>query len=342
MLKFCLIGGFMKKVTLETIAKEVGVSKVAVFKALNNKSGISEALREKIVKVSKDMGYVRSKKHSFENLHFLYAIDKKFFLTSSEQFYTSIYYYLTCECEKINSTLRIVFLDEDSDSISIVKNTITGSKERIDGIFVAGEVSKDFISGLEEFTQPIVFIDFYSPIYNYSYIHIDNYYLSYSLTQHLIDMGHEKIGFVGDTKATSAIADRYYGYKKALTENMLPIYATWHINKNIEHSNDINDILPQDMPTAFVCHCDPAAHKMYAALNAKNYSIPNDVSIVSFDNTTLCEHILPTLSSAGCNKETIAKKSFSTILELLVDKSKVLNVILNPVFVQRNSIKKIK
>jgi LacI family transcriptional regulator len=329
----------VKKVTLETIAKDVGVSKVAVYKALNNKSGISDELRQKINVVAKQMGYVKTKKHHYENLNFVYAIDKNFFLTSSEQFYTSIYYYLTCECERINSTLRIVFLDESTDNITTLKNAVSSIKDRIDGIFIAGEVKKDFLNRLDNFAQPIVFIDFYSPVYSYSYIHIDNYYLSYALTQYLIDQGHKKIGFVGDIKSTSSIADRYYGYKKALSESGLETHQSWHINQNIEHTNDLNHILPNIMPTAFVCHCDPAAHKMYAAIHAKNLTIPKDVSIVSFDNTTLCENIIPTLSSAGCNKETIAKKSFSTMLEMMSDKSKVLNVTLSPTFAVRNSIR---
>jgi LacI family transcriptional regulator len=334
-------GEKMKKVTLETIAQEIGVSKVAVFKALNGKGGVSEELKAKIQVVANNLGYTRTKKKFNDNMHFIYAINKNFFLTSSEQFYTSIYYYLTCECEKINSNLRIVFLDDQQDNISVLRNIASNSKDKIDGIFIAGEVSRGLIEGLESFVQPIVFIDFYSPLYNYSYIHTDNYYLSYMLTQHLIDCGHKNIGFVGNIGSTSAIADRYYGFKKALCENKLEYHPSWHINQNIEHLNDLTGLLPQTLPTAFVCHCDPAAHKMYAALNARNLTIPNDVSIISFDNTKLCDNILPTLTSAGCNKETIAKKSFSAMLEVLADKNKVINTILKPVFTIRNSVRDI-
>lgn len=329
----------MKKVTLETIAQQVGVSKVAVFKALNNKSGISQELKSKIISIAKDLGYAKSKKRSFEGLCFIYAIDKNFFLTASEQFYTSIYYYLARECELIRSSLRIVFLEDSSDNSVILRAAIDNSKEKIDGIFIVGEVSHQFIQSLSSFSQPIVFIDYYNPLFNFTYIHSDNYYLSYMLTQYLIDKGHKDIGFVGNVASTSAIADRYFGYQKALAENNLNFNKTWHINQNIERLNDVSGLLPERLPSAFVCHCDPAAHKLYAAVNSRFLNVPNDVSIISFDNTTLCENILPTLTSAGSNKESIAKKSISTMLEVLSDKSKVLNITIKPYFSIRNSVK---
>lgn len=329
----------MKKITLETIAQEVGVSKVAVHKALNHKSGVSEELRQRIITTATELGYSKVKKHQYDQLNLIYAINKSFFLTSSEQFYTSIYYYLTVECEKINSNLKIVFLDSDQSDVTTLLQTIESSKERIDGIFVAGEVRRRFIESMNATELPVIYIDYYSPLYNNSYIHLDNFHLSYRLTQYLIDKGHRDIGFVGDIRTTAAIADRYFGYRKALTANHLTFNETWHINENIEHLNDINGTLPENLPTSFVCHCDPAAYKMYVALNLRDLHIPNDVSIVSFDNTALSENVIPRLTSAGCDKEVIAKKSMQAMLEVVNDPNKVINVPLKPVFAIRDSVK---
>jgi len=124
-----------------------------------------------------------------------------------------------------------------------------------------------------------------------------------------------------------------------LTANGLTFIENWHINENIEHLNDINGTLPKDLPTSFVCHCDPAAYKMYVALNLRDLHIPNDVSIVSFDNTALSENVIPRLTSAGCDKEVIAKKSMQAMLEVVNDPNKVINIPLKPVFAIRDSVK---
>ncbi len=329
----------MKKVTLDTIAQEVGVSKVAVHKALSGKRGVSESLRKTIIDTANHLGYDMSFKKRLDKLNFIYAIHKNFFLTSSEQFYTSIYYYLTVECEKINSSLKIVFLDDTGTSDDILRQTIETSREKIDGIFIAGEVSRTFIESIEKIEIPKIFIDYYSPLHMNSYIHVDNYSLSYQLTQYLIDNGHQQIGFVGDIRQTSAIADRYFGFLKALNENGLIYNNTWHINENIEHLNDLNGILPKSLPTAFVCHCDAAAYKMYVALNMRDLHVASDVSVVSFDNTTLSENVIPTLTSAGCSKDLIARKSFSAMLDVVADAQKVLNIVLKPTFAIRNSVR---
>lgn len=332
----------MKKVTLDSIAQEVGVSKVAVHKALSGKRGVSDSLRKTIIATANQLGYDTSFKNRLEKLNFLYAIHKNFFLTSSEQFYTSIYYYLTVECEKINSSLKIVFLDDSITNDDILRQTMSTSRESFDGIFIAGEVSRKFIESIADITIPKIFIDYYSPLHPYSYIHVDNYSLSYQLTQYLIDNGHQQIGFVGDIRQTSAITDRYFGFMKALHENGIPYHHVWHINENIEHLNDLNGILPKTLPTAFVCHCDAAAYKMYVALNMRDLHVSNDVSIVSFDNTTLSENVIPTLTSAGCSKDLIAKKSFSAMLDVVADPAKVLNILLKPTFAIRNSVRNLK
>jgi LacI family transcriptional regulator len=329
----------MKKVTLDTIAREVGVSKVAVHKALAGKRGVSDELRKTIIETADRMGYEQMPKKRLEHLNLLYAIHKNFFLTSSEQFYTSIYYYLSVECEKVESVLKIVFLDDTLSADAVLRTAIDSSREPVDGIFIAGEVSRDFIESIEDIMIPKVFIDFHSPLLQHTSIHVDNYSLSFQLTQYLIDNGHKDIGFVGDIRQTSAIADRYFGYLKAMNENGLTANPKWHINQNIEHANDLTGILPSSLPTAFVCHCDAAAYKMYVALNMRDLHVATDVSIVSFDNTTLAENVIPALTSAGCSKDLIAKKSFQAMLDVVQDPAKTLSITLKPTFAVRDSVR---
>jgi LacI family transcriptional regulator len=157
----------------------------------------------------------------------------------------------------------------------------------------------------------------------------------------LIDQGHKKIGFVGNIHKTSAIADRYFGYNKALIEHDLSFNPEWHINVNIEKRNDLSDLSIKYYPTAFICHCDAAARWLYTALATKNLSVPQDISIISFDNTPLCDTLIPKLTSAGPKKENYAKRAFSLMMNALSSSGKPQQIKINAELVERESIKTI-
>lgn len=332
----------MKKVTLEQIGNTLNVSKVAVYKALNDKPGISDTLRDKIKEVATEVGYIPCNTKYKTNLKFAYLVNKDFFLTTAEQFYTAIYYYLNIECAKVDSTLEIIFFEKDTVSISQLKSAINNApKNHYSGLFIAGEIKEEVLSNLKELKTPIVFIDFYSALYKYDYVYLDNYNLSYYATKHLISNGHSNIGFIGDIRTTSSICDRFLGFTKAMIEQNLSINQDWIIRQNIEKENNIENILPSRLPTAFVCHCDSAAHKLYLLLKLRGVTVPEDVSVISFDNTDICKSANPPLTSVGVSKEKYATKSMEAMMNILNGTKHRSNTILHSQISIRNSVKNI-
>jgi LacI family transcriptional regulator len=326
----------MEKATLASIAEKMGVSTVAVFKALNDKSGVSEELKKKIKAYAKTVGYEPKSSHvDISKKNFLFFIAKDFFLTPLEQFYSTIFYFLTAECNHINSTLQICFINPE-DPVEGMKKDIDSFKP--DGIFIASEIPSSIIDYFRASPLPVVFVDYFSPLYPCNYVYVDNYQASYMLTRYLIKKGHQKIGFVGDIGRTNAIADRYFGCRKAFNEAKLPFNEAWHINKNMERESE-NVVLPsaEEMPTAFICHCDAAAQKLYAMLGARGLSVPNDVSVASFDNNTLCDILVPKLTSIGPHKDTYAKRALSVMVEAL--KGKHSDYQIRSHLVERESVK---
>ncbi|MBO4573001.1 MAG: LacI family DNA-binding transcriptional regulator [Clostridia bacterium] len=329
----------MQKITLEKIAADMGVSKVAVYKALNDKKGVSDALREKIKIYADSLGYVgKSSETDIKNKKYLFFVNQDFFLTPSEQFYSPISYFLSAECTKTNSFLQIAFL-ENTNTVEKMKEVINTFVPN--GLFVAGQTKPEVLKYLSSCRLPIVYIDYYSPIYNLHYIYVDNYNSSYMLTKYLIDNGHKKIGFVGNVSVTSSIADRFFGYRKALCEYGIKFDPVWHIDDNLEKNNNLSDVLPESIPTAYVCHCDAAAQKLYTALSLKGLKIPDDVSVVSFDDTPLCDNLFPALTSIGPKKDVFAKKAFNTMIDALNEKSKCSAVPIKAVLTKRDSVKEL-
>ena len=154
--------------------------------------------------------------------------------------------------------------------------------------------------------------------------------------------GHRHIGFVGEVGRTSAVADRYYGYIKALAEARIAFNPAWHINKNVEISGDFTLSLNDNPPTAFICHCDAAAQWMYASLANRGLRIPDDVSIASFDNTAICDTMMPGLTSIGPDKDTYAKKALEAMGIALETPMQPHETRIVPRLVERDSVVKIR
>ncbi len=329
----------MAKVTLEKIALEIGCSKVAVYKALSDKKGVGEELRARIKAYAETVGYVRHPSLlEAKNKKFIFFISQDFFLMPSEQYYSTIFYFLSAECNKSSSLLQIAFL-EPQKTFERMEAVIASYKP--DGIFIAGQIDEAIMKRLDRIVPATIVVDYFSPVYPGNYVYVDNFHLSYVLTRYLIGKGHARIGFVGDVTKTSSIADRYFGYLKALTEAGIKPDADWHVNVNIERNVDVPVISFKNLPTAFLCHCDAAAQWMYTSLAIKGLRIPDDVSVVSFDNTPLCDSLMPKLTSAGPQKDYYAKKAFGAMLEVLANPNRNVHVPIKTNLVERGSVKSI-
>lgn len=203
-------------------------------------------------------------------------------------------------------------------------------RETLSGIFVAGELEQRYMNGIRELGVPCIVLDFYSPVYPNNYIHINNFHLGFTAAEYLIGKGHTRIGFVGDVYSTHAVCERYLGYCKALITHKIAANSEWHINMNLEHGAEIDNILPAVLPTAFITHCDSAAQKLYIALRLAGLSVPGDVSIVSFDNTALCKVLNPTLTSVGVDTARFAAKGLESMDKLMKGYAKRINIELPP------------
>lgn len=325
-----------KKVSMATIAEKLNVSTVTVHKALKNQSGVSAELRQKILDLADELGYERPEQQPHP-LNFVHLIQKDFLLSESEQYYTVIYYYLSRACAGIGAKLHFVVHDSLPATIANIKSLM--KETTVDGVFISGQIERALLFEIEKLDLPVVCVDFFSSDYDFNYIYVDNYYASYTLTKYLINRGHRRICFVGDIKFSNAIADRYFGYLRALNRYDIP--ENLHINENIERSFSAVEPDIGEMPTAFICHCDRAASVLYAYLEKRGLRIPDDVSVISFDNTDICRVLTPRLTSFGVDKELLASHAFQLMQRAMKRRGKDdLNYIkLNLTLYERDSVK---
>ena len=112
-------------------------------------------------------------------------------------------------------------------------------------------------------------------------------YGTYRLTSHMIRRGHREIGFVGSIKVTSSIMDRFLGYYRAMLLNDLQVREEWILPDRGLTGGLVDPVLPEELPTAFVCNCDITARMVIRLLREKGLRVPQDVSVTGFDDFPL-------------------------------------------------------
>ncbi|NLY18930.1 MAG: LacI family transcriptional regulator [Clostridiaceae bacterium] len=300
-----------KRVSMQTIADMLNISKVTVFKAINNQPGVSEELRKKIIKLCNELGYDKwAGNSSKSSCNLAYIVPKRYFL-ENENFYSSIYYYLNKECQREKIQLSLYIIDAHSEENCILPSQVQAS--HFNGLLIGGELNFPFLHALAKTKIPMVFIDFYISGFKSDCIVVDNYYVGYVATNYLVEKGHRDIGFLGDPKQTTSISDRFFGYRKALFSHDLQYNKNWQIvnNDKITGYYHLDFDLPDKLPTAFICHCDMAAYFLMQKLSAYKIKVPDDVSIISFDNTQLSQDCNPPLTTIDISKKEFAKKALS-------------------------------
>ncbi len=324
------------KVTMQTIAEKLKVSKVTVSKALNGRPGVSLELRKHILEVSRDMGYQipKTRQPSAETT-FGFVVPSRFFL-ETDKFYTKIYYYLSRRCDTAGYALSLRILDRQEEELLVPPFPSTNP---VSALFIAGELHEPYLQSLKDLA-PIVALDFCDPHLAMDAVVIDNFYASYSATLYLARQGHQSIGFVGDPSYSSSVADRYYGYLKAMAECGFPAPSDWCISVNDAAGIYFADVpLPAVQPTAWVCHCDMAAYHMLLILQKHGQRVPEDVALIGFDNTDLSQKTAPPLTTVDIDTHELADAAYDRILWRLAHPTwPPQRIVLNTRIIERGSV----
>ncbi len=312
-----------KQVTMKDIAQSLNISTVSVSKALSGKEGVSMEVRERIRKRAEEMGYRYSmpgstaEQHSSYNIGILIA---RRFVEDETAFYSKLYNNMIIRLSRQNHYGIMEILSKQDEAAGVLPNMLTNHK--VDGIVILGQLKKDYIEKVSQTGIPYVFLDFYDEHTTVDSIVSDNVYGSYLLTNYLIETGHTKIGFIGDRFATSSILDRYLGYYKSLLQHGIEQKEDWIIKDRDESGQLFNEFeFPEEMPEAFVCNCDEVAYIVVEALKRKGYKIPQDISVVGYDDyiyATLCK---PKLTTFAVDLEVMASMTIESIMQSIAGKN---------------------
>ena len=343
----------MKKVTMEDIGKKLGVSVVTVSKALRDQKGVSSQLGEQIRRTADEMGYRRSSRaHNMRVSHTIGIVIAERFLREHQSFYWSLYQKLAERITEKDSTPLLEVIGAGQESENILPRIIEG--QRSDGIIVMGTFQRRYMELLRtapERIMPLIFLDCETESERDDAILSDNIGGGCVMTDYLLSLGHRRIGYVGTLLATSSIDDRYLGYTKALLRHGIEVNYRWIVEDRDRVSGELlrgKELkLPKAggnelAPTAYFCNCVLTARTLIAALGERGLRVPEDISVVGFDN-----HLPGGIADAGIttyeiNAKAMVTKAVSRILQKIDNPSYAGSVaVVGGSFIERSSAARI-
>ena len=280
------------EVTLNDIAKKLGVSSAAVSKALSGKDGVGEELKRKILEEARKMGYRTKTKNLPAKNMTIGVVASERFLKESGAYYWRLYSEISLVAnEKGHLTILEVVGAEDERKPECPK-LIKHSKA--DALIVLGAFDARYLKLLnKEAGCPLLALDSVPEFVKGDAVTADNITGGFKMTEYLINAGFERIGYVGTLRTTPSIDDRYVGYFKAMLFHGKKADPKWIIRDRDEETGYVDAEgcfeMPakEDMPNAFFCNSDYSAQIMIGKLRGMGYKVPKDISIVGFD------HFLP-------------------------------------------------
>ncbi|MDR0525232.1 MAG: LacI family transcriptional regulator [Spirochaetaceae bacterium] len=334
--------------TMKDIAVLLGISVNAVSLALNDRKGVSEKTRIKVLETAKTLGYLDKKTryaHTFGNHHLGVLLQDIY--RSDLGFYGEVLYSLEKEAK---NHYYDILLHHFNDANMTVPDFIV--KRRAAGVIVLGKISDKNISALLPF--PMIVIDHAPRMLNINCIRTDNISGGFIAADYLISRGFHTVGFFGDPSYSISVRERYYGFLEALYRNGIVDFnkTDAYVKKysllekvepfimNMDAGSIRKKLQKKILPSAFFCSNDQAAVTMIHALELMNITVPKDISIIGFDNGMLVEKINPKLTSINVNRELMGRKAVQRLIRLIEeDDTEAEHTILQVELVERDSVK---
>lgn len=317
------------KLNLKTIAEMAGVSKVTVSNVLNGKyNRVSKETVERVRKIIEITNYQPSATarslslkqsriigvvipYLYKNETFSLRPYTAHMLGFLEQYIRGQGYYMMPRCV--------------AESIDVLPDFTAWN---IDGAFVLDLVGEDALRLQDKLSIPSVFIDTYADYASLATVHVDDRKGGYLAAKHLLDRGHRRIAFVGPLLEGSAgvMHERHHGFCEAMREQGVELAQDYHVVTEsvlFEHGLEAGKQIAASKSrfTAAAAMADVLAFGVMKSLRQCGKRVPEDVSVVGFDDLPECEYSYPALTSVSQHLEEKARRAGEYLFSLLHDSS---------------------
>ena len=333
-----------EKLTIRDIAAMAGVSKTAVSFVLNNREGVSEETRKKVLSVIEQTNYtptLNSRRLYYQKSFSIAVVFDKQVDGLDNLFCFGVMNALMKRCTYYGYAL--VYSEYSMDGDCCILPQIILNKD-VDGLIFLRDIPLPLISKLLTLGIPFVIADDHSEHSALHTVKADYSLAAYTAVSYLVQQGHTRIGFLGNMNLPAFYTQIFSGYQKALKEAALSLKLDWFLDKVQSKESVVKEIermlqLPE-LPTAIFCMEDMLAIELMRCLQKKGIRIPEDISVISIDDIVLSALTFPTLTTVALDKDALGTYAVDMLMELIGGGSPENITISSSDLVVRESVKK--
>lgn len=332
--------------TLREIAEAAGVSVGTVSATLNNRSSVAASTKAKVLDVAVSLGYEPKRRNRLADDVDLGVIGLliKHNIGSyweTNPFYSRVQLGVTNTCHQHEIGLMVANVEVDESNHPISWPTMI-NEQRINGLIMAGAFIDDTVHMFKRKSDiPIVLVDGYAPYMNCDTVVTDNRGGAHKAVRHLVEQGHTHIGLLGwNPHSPPSIQQRQQGYLDILGENGLePFIAHTELSRHGGEAGARMLLSNGQKVTALLCCNDETAFGAMSAARDLGLAIPQDLSLIGFDNLDMARETVPALTTIHVHKSWMGALGVQTLIERVRNPERPhITIVLSTDLVERDTV----
>lgn len=334
----------MAKASVREISRITGFSPATVSNALNHKRSVSESTARIIMEVAKSIGYQQAA--PLETINFVLA-RKNGKIVDDSTFHPSVIEGIEREARRHGMSTSFVTLDYSDREAARPQIEALVSSPSAAIVLLATEFSEEDFRPFDACAAHLVVLDSWSNKHCFDSVVIANKDSSYRAVSYLLERGHRSIGYLAGDFRIKNFQSREHGYQQALADEGIRPNPAWRIEVGTTLEDAYGDMslwLAQhgrgDLPTAFFADNDLIAVGAMRALSEAGLRVPDDISIIGFDDLAVGSFSNPPLTTVHVPKHEVGEMAVERLVSSIrAPKQYTCKIQIDTYFVERSSVR---
>ncbi|AIQ37626.1 LacI family transcriptional regulator [Paenibacillus sp. FSL R5-0345] len=279
---------------IHDVAKKSGLSVVTVSRVLNNLPSVREANRQKVLEAMEELNY-QPNSAARSLVRGKTGVIGMSITNFNDSFYDRVIRVVNRKLAEQGYFLALSIAENEDEGVNFLFQ-----KDRVDGIILLSPIEeKEYVDELKRKNIPFVLLDNQLQHEDVPSVVVDNYQGGYEATKHLIGLGHTQIAYIGGPSVFLSVAERKRGYVQALGEAGLTPFGTEYCGFTVSSGYEVAKrwIREDKLPTAIFSGDDFIALGVVQALREEGILVPQDISVVGFDDQQFVGEFYPRLTT---------------------------------------------
>ena len=319
----------MSMATIKEVARAANVSTATVSNVLNGTSKVKDKTRARVLQTAEQLNYtpnVLARSLKSRRSHTIGIITEEITAFNTPEIVDGIDEFREQnDYHFILSNLRMVkhfgyYSFPEKECHNLVNDAVeTLLANQVEGIIYVGNHFREIDYIAKDLGVPLVYCYCYPRDQSRPYVHFDDEMAAYDVTQYLTEFGHTKIGLIAGPENSIHTLNRVRGYQRALYKNNLLFNPEWVRYRDWERSSGYEigaELIKKKVTAVFAMNDIIAAGVLEAAKEAK-ISVPNELSVVGFDNRDCSSYLFPKLTTVDLPLHEIGKQSVKLLVSMI-------------------------